>query len=108
LTVIDEQRQIVLPDTQISQVAIGARNPSVAFSGAQYGVAWGDGTDSSLGTLHYAQVDREAIVSEVLLIGGGPESEDPTVLFDGTSFCIVWEETLPGAIEELFFVRITP
>ncbi|MFC1730256.1 DUF4215 domain-containing protein [candidate division KSB1 bacterium] len=86
-------------NTQVSSSGT-ARDPSVVFTGSEYGIAWTDYRTGSA-EIYFAKLDsnRELIAGSEHMIASGT---GPSLVWDGTNFAVAYEA---GAV---YFMKINP
>ena len=83
--------------------------PSIAWTGTEYGVVWGDqrGGDTEA-EIYFALVDATGsrVGGEVRVTSAAGWSLSPRVVWTGTEFGAVWLDTRDGS-EEVYFARMS-
>ena len=87
-------------DVQLSKGGGDAKDPSVAWIGNGYAVAWDQG-----GEIRYAVLDTSGkIVKAVQPVSTGKGASEPTVAWLGDRIAVAWHDTRHG--EEEIYVRV--
>jgi hypothetical protein len=84
------------------------RASAVAFDGANFMVAWTDGTDP--GDIYCARVSPNGTVldpSGIPVSTAPGDQQAPAITFDGTNFLIVWQDERNGDAD-VYGARVTP
>lgn len=79
-------------------------HPSVAFDGVDYFVVWQDGRNG-YADIYGARVTQTGVVldtSGILICGATSAQYKPQVAFDGTNYCIIWEDWRGGNYSDVY------
>jgi hypothetical protein len=108
---LDKEGRKIGTDVRITYADRDSDNPSIAWSGKEYGIAWGDerhepGMDGR--ELYFVRVDAEGnkIGDETRLTVGSRDSIGPDLVWNGAGWAIVWNEN--GSVDEDYFIRLSP
>ncbi|MDI6809596.1 MAG: T9SS type A sorting domain-containing protein [Candidatus Eisenbacteria bacterium] len=99
-----------VPDTagKIISDAVGSQAfPSLAFDGAKFLVAWEDYRSGGTSDIYASKVDTTGrIIGSAIAICTAPGSQRlPKVIYDGTNFLVVWQDSRGGA-NQVYGARI--
>ncbi|MFH1436524.1 MAG: calcium-binding EGF-like domain-containing protein [Pseudomonadota bacterium] len=81
--------------------------PSLAYTGSEYGVAWTDSREGH-GKIYFARIDGAGtkIDDDVRISFGDEDDSSPSLVFAGTQFGIAWADGRSGTVPEIYFSRI--
>lgn len=86
------------PEHPVTELAVGASDPSLAWTGTGFGLSW-----DQQGVVHVRLLDRGARpAGEVRSIGSAPESQRPSLAWTGTGFGLSWDAVVDGEQAVLF------
>ncbi len=90
------------PDGMQTYISTGS-NPSLAWTGEDYGVVWTDNR-SGKSAVYFSRLDDNGIpmVVDVLVTDGSGSAGDPNLLWTGTEFAMVWSDNRRGQLEPYF------
>ena len=83
----------------------------VAFDGTNYLLAWYDNRSSNYSDVYAARVTPQGTVldpSGIAVSTAASYQDADDVAFDGTNFCVVWEDYRGGAYGDIYMARVTP
>ena len=104
---LDSSGHIVGGVVQVSQAAGESADPVVVWTGTQYGVAWQDMRDGQW-EIYFAKLDSSGnkIGAEVSISGAdGYDSEKVDLVWSGSEFGLVWQDSRHGDTE-IYFARV--
>jgi hypothetical protein len=96
----------LMPDLRVTVDSGMSSNPSLVWSGEEYGVAWHDDRDGNL-EIYFARIDAagEKIGSDERVTVWSGESSQVELATSGTTYGLVWHDDRDGAWE-VYFARL--
>lgn len=95
-----------LPEAVNHLVSAGGQ-PSVVFTGSEYGVAWHDYRGSSYEIVfNRLSADGDTLGPDVLLTSDATESWYPSMVWTGSEFGVAWHDRRDGN-NEVYFTRVS-
>ncbi len=95
-------------ETRVTDATWDSSNPSLAWTGSEYGIAWQDARTDTVDTVYFARVDASGakIGSDVPVPTSGTHSTDPHVVWSGSEYAIVWVDSPDTVDSGIFFARL--
>jgi hypothetical protein len=95
-------------DVRISNAPGASDYPSLAWTGAEHGVAWCDTRDGN-SEIYFTRISAAGIKqSQDIRITNAPETSSyPSLDWTGTGYGVVWVDSRDGN-EEIYFARLSP
>ena len=83
-------------------------DPSLAWSGSEYGVAWQDTRDGT-SQIYFARVQPDGLKlgTDVRISNGTDAAGRPSLVWSGSEYGLAWDDTRHGD-REIYLVRISP
>jgi hypothetical protein len=95
------------PETRVTNAAGFSGFPAIAWSGAEFGVAWQDERDGSREIyLRRLAPDGGAVAPELRVTDAG-DSEQPSIVWTGVDYALAWQDDRDGNYE-IYFQRVVP
>jgi hypothetical protein len=93
-------------NTQVSGTSFAAWGPSIAWTGTEYGIAWLDTRNTDF-EIYFARLDSggHKIGPDVRVTDSLGRSTNPHIVWNGTSYGILWIDERDGD-PELYFVTL--
>lgn len=87
---------------------LDANNASVVWDGTAYGVAWAANEASSDNDIYFARIaaDGTTFVGPVVVCDYSGQQWDPIIVWNGSSYGIVWEDRRTGT-SDIYFQSVT-
>jgi len=95
-------------DMQVSEGSGNAMNPSIAFSGSEYGVVWQEKRDSEFFQIYFTRLNLEGVRlgADIKITDTQSNAVSPSIIFSGNEYSIVWNDGR-NSIDEIYFARIS-
>lgn len=92
------------PDVKISTLPGGASDPSIAWTGTLFSIAY-----ERAGHIYLSQVNAAGVLTgfEHQLTFSADSSSAPSIAWNGNEFAVAWGENLAGPNLEIFFIRVS-
>ncbi len=119
----DSSNEIMLPggravgdiptvfDVKLTGLNSGSYQPSLIWTGKEYGIAWQDNQDGAdqYAEIHFARIDAGGLItgSEVSIsTDDGYNSRVPSLAWSGTAYGVAWlDYRNPGGLGELYYAQ---
>ncbi len=103
---MDQYGNKVRSDVRITSNSAGSWNPSLAWTGNEYGVAWYDYRDSNY-EIYFARLDANGkkIGSDIRVTSDIAISQFPSLIWNGSEYGLSWYDERDGN-GEIYFVRL--
>ncbi|MFZ1947851.1 MAG: hypothetical protein WAW06_09935 [bacterium] len=90
-----------------SQTARGNERCICVDSAGAAHLTWEDDKDGNF-EIYYGSIKGETVSEPLRLTKSKEDSNFPCIVYDGQSTCILWQETMPGALKttQVFYVRL--
>jgi hypothetical protein len=94
-------------DVQITSDASWSNEPSLVWTGSEYGVAWFDGRSTS-SDIYFARISATGakLGSDVQITSDAGTSEFPSLAWAGTEYGVIWQDSRT-TVYDLYFARIS-
>ncbi len=93
-------------DVRVTAAANSSLNPSLAWTGTEYGVAWHDGRDGNW-EIYFARLDADGnkIGGDVRVTDAANSSQNASLAWTGTEYGVAWHDGRDGNWE-IYFARL--
>jgi hypothetical protein len=109
-----EAMQAIGPDARVTTAPGLSWEPSIAWTGSQYGIAWEDFRDGD-SEIYLARLSASGtrIGGDIRITQAPLDSRAPRIVWDGSGYGIVWADwrNSPSALDgrvEVYFARLDP
>jgi hypothetical protein len=95
-------------DLRVTNAATDSVNPSLSWTGSEFGVSWEDGRDGNP-EIYFVRLSEAGteIGSDLRVTSDANWSFDPSLSWTGSEFGVSWEDYRDGVGSEIYFARVS-
>jgi hypothetical protein len=105
---ISPEATVVGTDTRITDAGGSSFDPSLAWTGSEFGLSWFDDRDGNT-EVYFTRIDGDGakVGADVRITNNSGASDHAFIGWSGSEYGIVWSDDREGN-EEIYFVRVSP
>jgi hypothetical protein len=95
----------------VSRTTYDQCSPDIAFDGSNFMVAWQDDRTGEFYDIYAARVARDGVLLDtagILVCAAADDQCVPDITFDGTCYCVAWQDWRSGDLGDIYGARVTP
>jgi hypothetical protein len=103
---LDDQGVKIGGDVRVTNATNSSQNPSLVWTGSEYGLAWHDGRDANW-EVYFTRLDDQGVKigGDVRLTNATNSSQNPSLAWAGTGYGVAWHDGR-DANWEIYFARV--
>jgi hypothetical protein len=95
------------PDLRVTNNAAESSNPTLVWTGSEYGLAWEDTRDGNR-EIYFTRIDTSGteIGGDIRITIAGGDSVHPSLAWNGSEYGVAWEDAR-GGLPQIYFARLS-